>query len=255
MSRAVPAAPRQPSVLPGEIAQFEALAAEWWDPAGRMAPLQRMNPARLAFISAAAAAHWPRRRAAPLQDLDVLDLGCGAGLLSEPLARLGARVAGVDAAPAVLQAARRHAERQGLKIDYREGSVETLAAASARYDLVCALEIIEHVADPALFAAAAAGLVRPGGMIVFSTLNRTWKSFALGIVAAEHLLRWVPPGTHHWEKFVAPSELAGWLRGVGFRLQRLSGAVFDVQAQDFSLRDDRLDVNYLLAAVRDAPVV
>lgn len=243
------AAVNRSSVLPAEIAQFEALAAEWWHPAGAMAPLHRMNPARLAFIRDAAAAQWP----AGLAGRDALDLGCGAGLLSEPLARLGAQVTGVDAAPAVLQAARHHAARQGLKIDYREGSVETLTDASARFDVVCALEIIEHVADPAAFAVAAAGLVRPGGMIIFSTLNRTWKSFALGIVAAEYLLRWVPAGTHHWEKFVAPSELAGWLRPLGFRLQKLSGAVFDPLTQDFSLRDDKLDVNYLLAAVRAAP--
>lgn len=248
MSRASPVV-QQPSVLPGEIAQFEALAAEWWDPDGSMAPLLRMNPARLAFIKDAATTHWRRSQGAPLEGMDVLDLGCGAGLLSEPLARLGARVTGVDAAPALLKAARLHASRQGLTINYREGSVETLAASPIRYDLVCALEIVEHVADPAAFVVAAAGLVRPGGMIVFSTLSRTWKSYALGIVAAEHLLRWVPPGTHHWEKFVTPSEMAGWLRGVGFRLQRLSGVVYDVQTQDFILRDDRLDVNYMLAAV------
>lgn len=248
------AAVNSSSVLASEIAQFEALAGEWWNPTGHMAPLHRMNSARLAFITAAVTAHWPQKDNMALQELDVLDLGCGAGLLSEPLARLGARVTGVDAAPAVLQVARQHAESQGLLIDYREGSVETLAAASAKFDLVCALEIIEHVTDPAAFAAAAADLVRPGGMIIFSTLNRTRKSFALGIVAAEHVLRWVPVGTHHWEKFVMPSELAGWLRSLGFRLQRLSGVVYDPLTRDFSLRDHKLDVNYLLAAVRDAPL-
>lgn len=243
------------SVMADEVAQFDALAAEWWDEAGPMAPLHQINPARLQFIRDALVAHFgdtatPKAAmfSPPLAGLRLLDIGCGAGVLSEPLARMGAAVTGVDAAAEAIKVATAHAAAQKLAIIYRHGSVESLVAERAQFDGVCALEIIEHVADPAAFVAQVMQLVRPGGMVVFSTLNRTHKSYALGIVAAEYLLGWVPRGTHQWKKFVTPSELARWVRLSGGQMVQLSGLVYDGVQRNFVLRTDDVGVNYLLAA-------
>lgn len=237
------------SVIRSEIARFDALAAEWWDETGPMRALHRINPARLEFIRDAVAAHFGADKA-PLAGLNLLDMGCGAGILSEPLARLGAKVTGLDAAPEAIKAAAAHAAGQGLKIAYQNGNAEDLVATGAQFDVVCALEILEHVAEPEEFVRMVTQLVRPGGLLILSTLNRTAKSLLLGIVAAEYVLGWVPRGTHDWRKFIAPSQLIRWLRQNGCALQRLSGLVYDPLQQDFKLHPHDVDINYLLAAVR-----
>jgi 2-polyprenyl-6-hydroxyphenyl methylase/3-demethylubiquinone-9 3-methyltransferase len=244
------------SVLADEVAQFNALAAQWWDESGPMAPLHRINPVRLQFIRDALGAHFGETAqktdafSPPLAGLRLLDIGCGAGVLSEPLARMGASVTGVDAAAEAIQVATDHAATQKLTITYRHGSVENLVAERVQFDVVCALEIIEHVAEPAAFVAQVMQLVRPGGMVIFSTLNRTRKSYALGIVAAEYLLGWVPRGTHQWKKFVTPSELARWVRLSGGQMVQLSGLVYDGAQRHFVLRAEDVGVNYLLAAYK-----
>lgn len=242
-----------PSAVAAEIARFDALAEDWWDETGPMRALHWLNPPRLTFIRDTLAAHFGRDPAQqqPLARLRILDIGCGAGLLTEPLARMGAKVTGADAAAAPLRVARSHAEAQGLTIDYRQTQAEDLCATGANFDVVCAMELIEHVADPALFVAAAGRLVRPGGMIILSTLNRTAKSLLLGVLAAEYVLGWAPRGTHDWRKFVRPSELTRLLRSNACRVTRLSGMSYDPFLRGFRLTPDDLEINYLLAAVRD----
>lgn len=236
----------------GEIRRFDHLAAEWWDEAGPLAPLHKLNPTRLAYIRDHAAARFGRdpRAAYPLEGLTVLDVGCGGGLLAEPLARLGAEVTGIDLATRNLEVARRHAEAAGLRIAYRETAAEHLVENGERFDLVCALEVVEHVADQPAFLETCARLVGPGGGLVLATLNRTMKSFALGIVGAEYVLRWLPPGTHRWSRFLRPSEAARPLRRAGLRVADVTGVVYDPLRDRFRLSRD-LDVNYMLYAVRD----
>jgi len=246
MARRMTQKPERSSVIAAEVDQFNALAADWWDVTGPMAPLHRLNPARLAFIRDTLAKH----HGGTVAGLKVLDLGCGAGILAEPLARQGLVVTGVDAAPAAIAAAQAHAAAQDLLIDYRTGTVESLLADGAQFDAVCALEILEHVADPAAFVAMVTQLVRPGGVIILSTLNRTIKSFALGIVAAEYMLGWVPRGTHNWHQFIPPAQLSRWLRENNCTLSAMSGVVYNPWQQDFRLSPHDLSVNYLLAAVR-----
>jgi 2-polyprenyl-6-hydroxyphenyl methylase/3-demethylubiquinone-9 3-methyltransferase len=244
--------PAAGSVDPAEIARFAALAERWWDPEGPMKPLHRLNPARLGFLvgrlaaQAGRAANDPR----PLAGLRLLDLGCGAGLVSEPLARLGATVVGADATPQNIAAARAHAADQGLAIDYRATTAEALVAAGESFDAVLALEIVEHVADPPAFVADLGRLVKPGGQLLLSTLNRTSKSFLLAIVGAEWLLRWLPRGTHDWKRFLKPSEVTALLRANGFTLAEITGLVFNPLDQGWRLSARDLDVNYLLAAER-----
>jgi 2-polyprenyl-6-hydroxyphenyl methylase/3-demethylubiquinone-9 3-methyltransferase len=236
---------------PAEIARFADLAATWWDEAGPMAPLHKLNPVRIAYVRDRLCAHLGRDPLAgpPLAGIAVLDVGCGGGLLCEPLARLGAAVTGIDLATPSIEVATRHAGAAGLRVDYRVADASQLAAERARFDLVCAMEVVEHVADPAEFLATCAALVRPGGALVLATLNRTFRAFALGIVAAEYVLRWLPRGTHTWSRFVRPSEAARPLRRAGLEIEDLAGVVYDPLRDRFRLSKDTA-VNYMLFATR-----
>ena len=239
------------SVDPAEVARFAALAAEWWDPNGKFRPIHKFNPVRLRFIRDVAAAHFGLSEGSlsPLDGLDLLDIGCGGGLLAEPMARLGATVTGIDAAADNIGTAVAHAEQSGLKIDYRCVTAESLLAGGAQYDIVLNMEVVEHVADRDGFLASSAGLLKPGGMIVVATLNRTAKSFALAIVGAEYVLRWLPRGTHNWRKFVRPSELAAGLRLGGAQVSQFAGVSYNPLTDTWRVTRD-LDVNYMAVASR-----
>jgi 2-polyprenyl-6-hydroxyphenyl methylase/3-demethylubiquinone-9 3-methyltransferase len=246
------------SVDPDEVAKFAALAGEWWDPAGKFAPLHRLNPARLTFIRDRIAAHAGRDPLAerPLAGLRVLDIGCGGGLLCEPMARLGAAVTGIDAAEKNVAVAAKHAAEAGLNIDYRHSTAEALAAETragtgAGFDLVLNMEVVEHVADVAAFLQASAALVAPGGAMALATLNRTPKSFALAIVGAEYLLRWLPRGTHDWRRFLRPSELVASLRAAGLETRELTGVAYNPLTGAWRLAPRDLDVNYMVFAVKE----
>jgi 2-polyprenyl-6-hydroxyphenyl methylase/3-demethylubiquinone-9 3-methyltransferase len=234
----------------GEVKAFEALAGAWWDPDGPHGPLHKLNPTRLAYVRDRLAPLSGGARSRPLKGLRVVDVGCGGGLVSEPLARLGAAVTGIDAGERAIAVARRHAEASDLAIDYRCQTVEDLAATGAIFDALVALEIVEHVADLDGFLTACAALVRPGGRVVVSTLNRTVKAFGLGIVAAERVLGWVEPGTHDWRRFVKPAELARHLRRHGARVIDVTGIVYDVAYDEWRASADTA-VNYMATAIRD----
>ncbi len=237
----------------GEIGKFASMADAWWDPEGPLRPLHLLNPVRLSWIRQQAVEHFRRDPACrrPFEGLRVLDVGCGGGLIAEPLARLGARVVGIDPARENIRRARERAGEQGLAIDYRVATGEDLRVRGEEFDLVLALEVIEHVEDPELFVAEVAELVRPGGMAILSTLSRNLRSFLLSILVAEHLLGWLPPGTHDWRRFVRPSELAAWLRRSGLKVRALTGLSFDAARQRFELQRDP-SVNYMMAAIRAA---
>lgn len=243
--------PASPSIDAEELERFSALAESWWDPKGPMAPLHRLNPARLGFLRQTLAAHFSRdaRSLRPFEGLRILDIGCGGGLISEPLARLGAAMTGIDAAEANIAVARAHARGADLDIDYRQASAEELSAADERFDAVLALEVIEHVADPTAFFASVGALVQPGAAFIGATINRTARSFALAIVGGEYILRWLPPGTHDWRKFLRPSEFVLGLRRNGLLATHLTGVVYDPFRGEWSLSPD-LQVNYMVAAVR-----
>jgi 2-polyprenyl-6-hydroxyphenyl methylase/3-demethylubiquinone-9 3-methyltransferase len=247
-----PAKPRSDATVDtAEVERFAALAEEWWDPEGKFRPLHRLNPVRLAFIRDRLCARFGRdpTKPRPLAGLKVIDIGCGGGLVAEPLARLGAHVAAIDASERNIGVARTHAEGQGLAIDYRFATAADIVAAGETFDAVVSLEVIEHVADRAAFVKDCADLVAPGGLLILATLNRTAKAFALGIVGAEFILRWLPVGTHDWRKFVRPSELAADLRRAGMRLADLKGISYNPLSDRFSLSAD-IDVNYLAVAER-----
>jgi len=241
------------SVIAAEVARFDALGDSWWDADGPMAPLHRLSPVRIGWARDCVARRFGRDAATgqPLAGLEALDIGCGAGLFAEPLARLGADVLGIDPAPASIGAARRHAEETGAKLAYRVATVEEIAAEPKRFDIVSAMEVVEHVAHPAKFVAEAASLLNPGGLFLASTLNRTLKSFALAIVGAEYVLRWLEPGTHRWEQFVTPEELSAAVRAAGLKVMERRGVAYDPFRRTWRLSDD-LSVNYMLAAKKCA---
>lgn len=243
------------NIDPAEVARFQALAKAWWDPTGKFRPLHQIGPTRLTFVRDELTRHFGRESGGlrPLKDLAVLDVGCGGGLMSEPLSRLGARVTGIDPGEKNIAIARGHAEPQGLAIDYRVATVEDLVTAGEQYDAVVCLEVVEHVPDVGAFVKACADLVRPGGMLVLSTINRTIKSYALAIVAAEYLLGWLPRGTHQWERFVTPDELSSHAAAAGLAAPNLKGFVYSPLRDQWSLSPDT-DVNYLLSAQKPLAV-
>lgn len=240
------------TVDPGEIARFEAMAARWWDPEGPLKPLHAQNPCRLGYIVDQVTAQHGRdpRARRPLDGLRLLDIGCGGGLLSEPMARLGAGVVGADAGPSNIAAARTHARQMGLEIDYRATTAEALVAAGEGFDVVLSMEVVEHVADPQGYMDACGRLVRPGGLMLTSTINRTAKAWAMAIVGAERVMRWLPPGTHDWRKFVTPDELFAMLAKAGLSPVDAKGFVFDPLGWSWRVSERDLDVNYVTAAVR-----
>ncbi|MGE0700433.1 MAG: bifunctional 2-polyprenyl-6-hydroxyphenol methylase/3-demethylubiquinol 3-O-methyltransferase UbiG [Hyphomicrobiaceae bacterium] len=242
---------RDANLDPEEVERFSRIAGEWWDPTGKFAPLHRLGPARMTFLRDRMAGHFRRTLPArkPLDGLSVLDIGCGGGLVAEPLARLGANVLGIDPAADNVEAARAHAAAAGLDIAYRAVTAEALTAEGATFDAVLCLEVVEHVPDPAGFVALAAGLARPGGMLIASTINRTLKAWMLAIVGAEYVLRWLPVGTHRWDRFVTPDELTRHLAAAGLSDIHFEGLVYDPLGDLWSLSADT-DVNYFASAAK-----
>ncbi len=240
------------TIDPAEIAKFEAMAAEWWDPAGKFKPLHMMNPVRLDYITRQVAAEFDRDLGTsnPFKGLRILDIGCGGGLLCEPMARLGATIVGVDAAPRNIPVAQIHAEQSGLEIDYRIGTAEAMAAAGEQFDVVLNMEVVEHVADPQGFLTACQQLLKPGGLHLCSTINRNPKSFAMAIVGAEWVMRWLPKGTHEWDKFITPDELFALLEKAGLTPVDRKGYVFNFLNFSWSISDRDLSVNYVTAATK-----
>jgi 2-polyprenyl-6-hydroxyphenyl methylase / 3-demethylubiquinone-9 3-methyltransferase len=241
------------TVDPAEIRKFERMAAEWWDPDGKFRPLHKLNPARLAYVRDVAVAHFGRdlKAGRPLSGLRLLDIGCGGGLLTEPLTRLGATTAGVDPAPTNIEVARLHAALSNLAIDYRATTAEALVEAGELFDVVLAMEVVEHVADVGAFIDACAALVRPNGLLFVATINRTAKAFALAIVGAEYLLRWLPRGTHDYSKLVRPEELEAALKAAGLSIAGRTGVRYSPLTDRWSRTAD-MDVNYMLAAQKEA---
>ncbi|NDR57489.1 MULTISPECIES: bifunctional 2-polyprenyl-6-hydroxyphenol methylase/3-demethylubiquinol 3-O-methyltransferase UbiG [Roseobacteraceae] len=244
----------QTTVDPAEVAKFEAMAAEWWDPTGKFKPLHMLNPTRLDYITRQIAAEFDRDLTAPkpFEGLRLLDIGCGGGLLSEPMARLGATVVGADAAARNIPVAQIHAEQSGLDIDYRCITAEEMAAAGEKFDVLLNMEVVEHVSDPLAYLTACHDLLKPGGLMICSTINRNPKSFAMAIVGAEWVMRWLPKGTHEWNKFITPDELKELLEKAGLRHEDATGFVFNPILWSWSLSSSDLSVNYVTASTRPA---
>ena len=233
------------TVNPQEVAKFEAMAADWWDPSGKFKPLHMMNPCRLDYITRQIAAEYGREaRPGGFAGLRLLDIGCGGGLLCEPMARLGAEVVGVDAAERNIPVARIHAAQSGLDIDYRHGTAEALMAAGERFDVILNMEVVEHVAEPQAYLDACAGLLRPGGIMIASTLNRTAKSYLMAIIGAEYVMRWLPQGTHDWRAFLTPDELQTMIERAGLQPLDRKGFVFNPVGWSWSIGTDT-SVNYV----------
>jgi len=240
MSKSVP-----PAVSTKEISKFNDLAAEWWQFDGPMAPLHKMNPTRLEFIVATL-----QKKFKKLNNINILDVGCGGGLVAEPLARLGMNVTAIDGAEELVEIAKTHAKAENLKIDYRTDLAGTLLREKKTYDAITALEVIEHVPDPAQFVREITELLKPGGVVIFSTLNRSAASLAFGVVAAEYILRWLPVGTHSWKSFLKPSELFSLCHEVGLVPQQTMGLTYNPLSETFSLSEDNLKINYFLVATK-----
>ncbi len=245
--------PRADTVDDDEVARFSRLSGRWWDAHGPMAALHKFNPVRLAYIRDRSAAHFHRdaNRLDSLAGLRILDIGCGGGILAEPLSRLGAAVVGIDPSERNIAVAQRHAAQSQLTVDYRNSSAEALAAAGETFDVVLAMEVVEHVTDLNAFIDAAAALTKPGGLLFIATLNRTIKSFALAIVGAEYILRWLPRGTHQWDKFVTPNELEIAIAQSGLHITGETGVMYSLLADRWQLSSD-MDVNYMIVAEKPA---
>ena len=240
------------TVDPAEVAKFEAMAAEWWNPTGKFKPLHLMNPCRLDYITSQIASEFDKDLSSPMPftGLRILDIGCGGGLLSEPMARLGATVVGADPAARNIPVAQLHAEQSGLTIDYRLTTAENLAEAGEQFDVVLNMEVVEHVPDPLSFLTACHTLLKPGGLMICSTLNRNAKSFGMAIIGAEWVMRWLPKGTHDWKKFITPDELADYIRKAGLEPVDRKGMVFNPIGWSWSLSSRDLSVNYVTASVK-----
>ena len=241
------------TIDPNEIAKFEAMAAEWWDETGKFKPLHMLNPCRLEYITTQIAAEFARDRKTdkPFKGLRILDIGCGGGLLCEPMARLGATVVGVDAAAGNIPVAEVHAKQSGLKIDYRHDTAENLAANGEQFDAILNMEVVEHVADPQAYTDACAALLKPGGIMICSTINRNPKSYLMAIIGAEHIMRWLPKGTHEWDKFITPDELYGLIEKAGLKPVDRKGFVFNPLTWSWSISDRDLTVNYVTASIKE----
>lgn len=235
------------TVNDAEISRFSALAGQWWNPSGPMAPLHKLNPVRLDYIKSKITEHFKDPK-----HITILDMGCAAGLVSEPLAQWGApkkiSVTGIDASEQLIEAAKHHAKENGVAVTYRTSDVDVLVAAKETYDVVLALEIIEHVDEQAHFVKQAATLLKENGLMIFSTLNRSPKGFLLGIIGAEYILRWLPRGTHDWRQFVKPSELSGWLSAAGMNTDEIVGLCYNPLSGTFSINAADVDVNYIITA-------
>jgi 2-polyprenyl-6-hydroxyphenyl methylase/3-demethylubiquinone-9 3-methyltransferase len=240
------------SIDPVEVAKFSAIAAEWWDPQGKFAPLHKFNPVRLDFIRREVAARFNRdaRSLKPFEGLSLLDIGCGGGLLSEPMSRLGFAVTGADASERNIGTARAHAAQSGVAVDYRATSPEALGEEGLSFDVVLNMEVVEHVADVGAYLSACTRLVKPGGITLVATMNKTLKSLALAKFGAEYVLGWLPRGTHDWNRFIPPTELRAGLEQSGLSILKTQGVSFNPLGWDWKLSDD-VDVNYMIVAARD----
>jgi len=242
------------TVDPAEVAKFEAMAAEWWDLNGKFKPLHMLNPCRLDYITSQIAAEFDRNldADAPFKGLRILDIGCGGGLLAEPMARLGADVVGADAAERNIPVAQVHAEQSGLTVDYRHTTAEPMAEAGEQFDVVLNMEVVEHVADPQAYLTACQQLLKPGGLMVCSTINRNPKSYLMAIIGAEHIMRWLPKGTHEWSKFITPDELFELIEKAQLEPVDRKGFMFNPITWSWSLSDRDLSVNYVTASTKPA---